>query len=130
MCDAESREDGEPGSYAQLFVQNTEREPRHNDASPKPASSIFKKHGMLSSEFFQPINIEAFKDFTNIVRAVSAGQEEEVWIEPESYLNREHRNEVVAKIRQSPREGPISEKIIGLVTEEPSILGDFNRLKV
>ncbi|OLD05300.1 hypothetical protein E6H29_00150 [Candidatus Bathyarchaeota archaeon] len=86
---------------------------------------------MVSSESLQFTNAETFKDFTNIGKTISAGRGEEVWVELESYRDLEHRDEVIARIRQDPNAGSPFRKVIGLVSpEQCSIMGDFNRLKV
>ncbi len=128
----ESGTEGEPGTYLQLFLY---RIPKKNHDTmmhlQNQLADIFGKHGMVRSEFFQLTNAETFKDFTNIDKTISAGQDEEVWVELESYRDREHRDEVVAKIRQDPSAGPLFRRVIGLVAQEQSsIMGDFNRLKV
>jgi hypothetical protein len=91
----------------------------------------FKKHGVLLSEFFQLTDAELVKGFSNIGKTISAGQDEEVWVEVEHYRNREQREEIFAAIRKDMDMLQLFGQWYGLVTQGiNSVMGDFNKLKI
>ncbi len=122
----------EPGSYAQLFMY---RVPKKNHAAmtqlQKEITSMWKRHGILGSEFFQLTNAETFRGFTNLAETVSASPDEDVWIEVQRYKSREHRDSIVAKIRDDSGAGPLFGRFYELVVPgKNSIMADFNRLSL
>jgi hypothetical protein len=50
----------------------------------------------IHSEFFYLSSTESVMDFLNITEIVSAKQDEEVWVEIQSYRDRKHRDETMA----------------------------------
>lgn len=98
----ESPKEEETGTHVQLFVYRIPK--KNHDAMVQLESqltAIFRKYGILRSEFFQLSDTKTFEGFTSIAKTISANQdEEEVWVELESYRDRKHRDEVVAKIEQ------------------------------
>jgi hypothetical protein len=89
---------------------------------------MFKKHGMIRSEVFQLNNAEIFEGFTGIANVVSATQDEEVWLEVHSYRDRKHLEDVVARIKNDERDGPLYRQFMDLIIPGSScIMGDFSR---
>lgn len=132
MSKIESAKEVETGTHVQLFVY---RVPKKNHDTMTQLQSqltgIFKKHGILRSEFFQLSNTDTFEGFTSIAKTVSANQEdEEVWVELESYRDSKHRDEVVAKITEDASAGPLFGQVMSLVTNGSCIMGGFERLQV
>ncbi len=118
--------------YAQLFVF---RVPKKNQEAMRKLEgrivSMFQKHGVMESEFFQLTQHETVKGFTNIAETVSAGPEEEVWVEIEHYKDRAHRDQVFAAIRQDMPMLELFGQWYGLVSPGVnSLMGDFNKLKI
>ena len=132
MKEAKPTANREGSSYAQLFVfrvPSKNREPM--EKLEKLLVSMWKKHGIIESEFFQLTQHETVKGFTNIAETVSAGQDEEVWVEVQRYRNREHRDEIFASIRKDMSMLELFGQWYGLVTPgKNSIMGDFNRLSI
>src|SRR5215831_1860818 len=133
MSKIESAKEIESGTYVQLFVYRLPK--KNHDAMVQLESQltdIFRMHGILRSEFFQLSNTETFEGFTSIAKAVSADQDnEEVWVEIESYRDRNHRDDVVAKIEKDPSAGPLFGQVMSLITQGHSlVMGEFSRLKV
>ena len=86
---------------------------------------------ILHSEFFQLSSTEKFEGFTSIAKTISAKDDEEVWVELESYRGRKHRDEVVAKITEDASAGPLFGQVMSLMTQGYScIMGWFKRLQV
>lgn len=133
MSKIEPTKEMETGTHVQLFVY---RIPKKNHDTMVQLQSqltgIFKKYGILRSEFFQLSDTKIFEGFTSIAKTVSANQDdEEVWVELESYRDRKQRDEVVAKITQDPSAGPLFGQVMSLLTKGDScIMGEFKRLQV
>ena len=122
----------EGSSYAQFFVF---RVPKKNRDEMKKLEnrlvSMWQKHGIIDSEFFQLTQHETVKGFTNLAETVSAGQDEEVWVEIQRYRDREHRDEIFAAVRKDMPMLELFGQWYGLVTPgKNSIMGDFNRLNI
>lgn len=120
------------GSYVQLFVYRVPK--KNHEAMAETLSKlagIFKKHGILSSQFFQLGSAAAFKGFNGIATVVPAVPDEEVWLELEFYKDPKHKDEVVARINKDASAGPLFGQVFGLVTPGSSSLqGDFNSLRI
>lgn len=68
---------------------------------------------------------------TNIAKIVSANQEEEVWVESLYYRDRQHLNEVVAKLMKDERMGPLMKQSVDLLPPGTSfIYGEFDHLNI
>jgi uncharacterized protein YbaA (DUF1428 family) len=133
MSKIQSVKEEETGNHVQLFVYRIPK--KNHDAMVQlqnQLTGIFNKHGILRSEFFQLSSAETFQGFASIDKTVSANQdEEEVWMELESYRDRKHRDEVVAKITEDASAGPLFGQVMSLITQEYScIMGEFKRLQV
>jgi uncharacterized protein YbaA (DUF1428 family) len=63
----------------------------------KQIKNMLPIHGSLSTQFFYLRSTESVMDFLNITEIVSAKQDEEVWVEIQSYRDRKHRDETMAK---------------------------------
>jgi uncharacterized protein YbaA (DUF1428 family) len=118
--------------YAQLFVFRVPK--KNREAMQKLEARIvamFKKHGVMKSEFFQLTQHETVRGFTNLAETVSASPEEEVWVEIEHYMDREHRDQIFAAIRKDMPMLELFGQWYGLVTPGVnSVMGDFNKLKI
>jgi uncharacterized protein YbaA (DUF1428 family) len=98
-----------------------------------------KKFGdIITKEFgaahlvFQLSSTEApMEGISNIAKAISATQDEEVWLELLFYRDRKHKEEVGAKMRNDERMGPLWQESIALVSPGTDfIMGEFSSLKM
>jgi uncharacterized protein YbaA (DUF1428 family) len=91
-------------------------------------ADVFKKHGCYARSF-QLTSTETSEGFTSMVAAVSANQEEEeVWIDLESYRDREHMNDVVSKINSDESALSLMKQYLSLLSPGSSpILAEFSR---
>lgn len=98
----------------------------------KEAYDMFKQHGILHYDAFKLSNTSVpMEGFANIASIVSANQEEEVWIESIYYRDRQHMNEVMAKMEKDERMGSMMKQSIDLLSPGAKfIVGDFERLSV
>ncbi len=132
MNGMEKSSDRKGSSYAQLFVFRVPK--KNGEAMQKLEQQLvsnWKRHGIVDSEFFQLTPHETVRGFTNLAETVSAGQDEEVWVEVQRYPDREHRDQVFAAIRQDVPMLELFGQWYGLVTPGVnSVMGDFNKLKI
>jgi uncharacterized protein YbaA (DUF1428 family) len=92
---------------------------------------IIKEFG-VAHLVFQLSSTEApMEGISNIAKAVSATQDEEVWLELLFYRDRKHKDEVGAKMRNDDRMGPLWQQSIDLVSLGTGfIMGEFSRLNM
>ncbi|MGB7955535.1 MAG: DUF1428 family protein [Candidatus Nitrosopolaris sp.] len=107
---------------------------KNHDAALKiynEADELLRKHGVLRREVFQLNNTDTYDDmgFTNITKTVSAGQDEEVWVEIQSYIDQQHMNEVGTKCARDENMGRLYKQSLDLLTPGSKyIMGEFGRL--
>jgi uncharacterized protein YbaA (DUF1428 family) len=123
----------ENGSHAQIFIYRVPK--RNHDAIVqlnKQIKDSLPNHGPIQSEFFYLNSTETLMDFVNITEIVSAKQdEEEVWIEIQSYRDRNHRDEIIANMQKDKNCESLYQQYLSLITPgSRTIIGEFSRLKV
>jgi len=98
----------------------------------KEAYDMFKQHGILHYDAFKLSNTDVpMEGFANIASIVSANQDEELWIESIYYRDRQHMNEVMAKMEKDERAGQMMKQSMDLLPQGAKfIVGDFERLSV
>ena len=98
----------------------------------KEAYDMFKQHGILHYDAFKLSNTDVpMEGFANIASIVSANQDEEVWIESIYYRDRQHMNEVMAKIDKDERAGQMMKQSMDLLPQGAKfIVGHFEHLSV
>jgi uncharacterized protein YbaA (DUF1428 family) len=81
---------------------------------------------------FQLNNTEApMEEITNIAKTVSAKQDEEVWMELIFYRDRNHRDEVSAKMQNDENMERLYKQSVDLLSPGSSfVMGEFSRLEV
>jgi uncharacterized protein YbaA (DUF1428 family) len=125
----------EIGSQVQLFIW---RKPKKNhDAMvqlQKPFNDLWRKHGGLRTEVFQLTNTETYEGCTNIANTVSAGPDEEIWVELQAFRDRKHMDEVVIELMNDENmrgDSQLLKQYMDLVTPESGlIMGKFSRLRI
>ena len=97
----------------------------------KEFGNIIRNFGVVHS-VFQINNTEApMEGITNIAKTISATQGEEVWLELILYRDRQHKEEVGAKMRNDERMGLLWQRSMELVTPGTGfIMGEFSRLNI
>ncbi len=125
-------EKNEPGSYAQLYLYRIPKKNHNAMVSLQgQIGQMWKRHGILGAEVFQLTPAETFKGFSNLSEKIAAEPNEEVWVGMQRFRDREHRDEIVAKIRQDSTAGPLFGKFYELVSPgKSSVMADFNRLSL
>lgn len=128
----EREQEKEIGSHAQIFIYRVPN--KNHDAIVrlnKQITDTLPKHGPLHSEFFYLSSTETVMDFVNIAETVSANQDEEVWLEIQSYRDRKHRDEVMANMEKDKNCESLYQQYLTLITQgSRTTIGEFSRLKV
>ncbi len=122
---AEMQEEGQ----VRLFVYRIPK--KNHDAivlNQNQFADMFKKYGCYARSF-QLTSTETSEGFASMVAAVSANQEEEeVWMDLESYRDREHMNDVVSKINNDEYALSLMKQYLDLLSPGSNpILAEFSR---
>ena len=90
----------------------------------------FKEYGVQGFEMFQLGNTQDMMGFTNIAKTISAnGDEEEVWLEIQSYRDHKHLEEVGTKMMSDEKVKAEGQQFMNLITPGSRCsFGEFNRL--
>ena len=98
----------------------------------KEAYAMFKQYGIRHYDAFKLSNTDVpMEGFVNVASIVSASLDEEVWIESIYYIDRQHMNEVMAKMEKDERAGQMMKQSMDLLPPGAKfIVGDFERLSV
>ena len=91
----------------------------------------FKEYGVQGFEMFHLGNTQDMMGFTNIAKTISADEEEEeVWLEIQSYRDRKHLEEVGTKMMSDEKMKSEGQQFMNLITPGSRCsFGEFNRLK-
>ena len=122
---------GENESIVLLFIY---RAPKKNHEAMVQLNSrvidTFKKYGVQRFEVFQLGSTEDMMDFVNISKTVSADQDDEVWMEIQSYRDRKHLEDVGAKMMNDKNMAAEGQQFLNLITPGSRCsFGEFSRLK-
>ena len=90
----------------------------------------FKEYGVQGFEMFHLGNTQDMMGFTNIAKTISANwDEEEVWLEIQSYRDRKHLEEVGAMMMSDEKMKAEGQQFMNLITPGSRCsFGEFNRL--
>ena len=129
----EKEQEKEIGTHAQVFIYRVPK--KNHDAIVqlnKQLKNSLPKHGPIQSEFLYLSNSETLMDFVNITETISAKQgEEEVWLEIQSYRDRNHRDETMANMQKDKNCESLYQQYLTLITPgSRTIIGEFSRLRV
>ena len=70
-------------------------------------------------------------NFLNITEIVSANQDEDVWVEIQSYRDRKHPYETMASMEKDKNCESLYQQYLSLITHgSRTIIGEFSRLRV
>ena len=119
-------------TYIQMFIYKI---PNKNTNSwltlQKELSELYKKNGILNSEFYKLVDFETFSGFINVGNIVSAKMdEEEIWVEIDHYKDKEDRNSIVENLNNDKEAESIFNKLMGIGTQGHTIImGEFSKSK-
>lgn len=90
---------------------------------------FFIKHGILKFEVFTLNSKENMMDFVNFAKTISAGEDEEVWIEIQSYRDEKHVQEFFKSMEGDRSGDEMYEKFLKLITPGSIVsFGNFSKL--
>lgn len=95
----------------------------------KHSHDFFMKHGVLKFEVFTLNSKENMMDFVNLAKMVSADEDEEIWLEIQSYKDEKHVQEFI-KSMESDRSGDeMYNEFMKLITPNSIVsFGNFGKL--
>ena len=90
----------------------------------------FKKYGVQRFEVFQLESTEDMMEFTNIARTIEANKEdEEVWLEIQSYKNSQHVKEFIDKMTKDKSIETLYKEFMDLITPGSVVsFGGFDKI--
>jgi hypothetical protein len=129
----------ETGNYVGLVFYKVPNK-FHNEIVQinKESFELFKRYGILKYEVFQ-LNKgktwegegEGMESFTNITNLIPVSQEEELWVEVQSYRDTAHAKEMMAKCEKDERMQPLYKQFMDIIVPGSKVvMGDFSRLNL
>jgi uncharacterized protein YbaA (DUF1428 family) len=119
------------GNLVQLFIYRAPK--KNHDAMVqlnKQCAEFFRKHRILRFEVLYLSSTNTVMDFVNIAETLSASQDEEVWMEIQSYRDHKHLDEFIANMKNDKiGESLYQEYLILITTGSRTIMGGFTRLR-
>ena len=96
----------------------------------KQSHDFFMKYGALKFEVFTIHNRDNMMDFVNLAKTISANEDEEVWLEIQSYKNSQHVKEFVDKMTKDTSMETLSKEFMSLITSGSVVsFGGFDKIK-
>jgi uncharacterized protein YbaA (DUF1428 family) len=94
----------------------------------KQTDIFYRKHGV--SKFVYRLNArENMMDFINLSKAISANDDEDVWLEILSYRDAKHVEEVMKAMEGDKRANELYKEAMELITPGSIMFGDFSKLE-
>ena len=91
---------------------------------------FFIKHGASSFEVFSLTSRENMMEFVNLSKTISASDDEEVWLEIQSYRDSEHVKEFTASMQGDKSIEPIYKRFMELITPGSIVsFGGFGKIE-
>ncbi len=120
------------GNLVQLFIYRAHK--KNHDAMVqlnKQCTEFFRKHGILRFEVLHLSSTDTVMDFVSIAETLSATQDEEVWVEIQSYRDHKHLDEFIENMKKDKIGESLYQEYLGLITPgSRTIMGGFTRLRV
>ncbi len=118
-------------SIIEIFLY---RAPKKNHDSlvrlNKQSHDFFMKYGVLKFEVFTINNRENMMDFVNLAKTISANEDEEVWLEIQSYKNSQHVKEFIDKMKNDKSMETLYKEFMDLITPGSVIsFGGFDKIE-
>lgn len=91
----------------------------------------FEKHGAgIEYYLFGGAQSVQGMPMSSIAKAISAADDEEIWVELQYYTDRKHFEDTLAEMMQDKSIEPLGNEFFGLITQGSSLVtGGFSRLK-
>ena len=96
----------------------------------RQSRDFFIKHGVSSFEVFSLLVRENIMEFVNLSKTISASEDEEVWIEIQSYRDAEHVKEFSESMKDDKSIEPIYKQFMELITPGSVVsFGGFRKIE-
>jgi uncharacterized protein YbaA (DUF1428 family) len=123
----------QPGSrgHIEIFLY---RAPKKNHDGMlevnRQSLDFFIKHGASSFEVFSLTSRENMMEFVNLSKTISASDDEEVWVEIQSYRDSEHVKEFTASMEGDKSLEPLYKRFMELIAHGSAVsFGGFSKLE-
>ena len=94
----------------------------------KQTDIFYKKHGV--SKYVYKMNArEDIMDFVNLSKAISASDDDDVWLEILSYRDAKHVEEVMKAMEGDKRANELYKESMEFITPGSIVFGDFSKLE-
>jgi uncharacterized protein YbaA (DUF1428 family) len=96
----------------------------------KHSHDFFMKYGVLKFEVFNLNSRENMMDFVNLSKTISANDDEDVWLEIQSYRDAKHVQEFMKAMEGDKSGDEMYKDFMKLITPGSIVtFGDFNKLE-
>jgi len=96
----------------------------------KHSHDFFMKHGVLKFEVFTLNARENMMDFVNLSKTISANDDEDVWLEIQSYRDAKHVQEFMKAMEGDKSGDEMYKEFMELITPGSIVtFGDFSKLE-
>lgn len=96
----------------------------------KHSHDFFMKHGVLRFEVYNLNAREDMMEFVNLAKTISASENEEVWMEIQSYRDAKHVQEFMKAMEGDKSGDEMYNEFMKLITPGSIVtFGDFSKLK-
>ena len=82
----------------------------------RQSRDFFTKHGASSFEVFSLTTRENMMEYENLSKTISASEDEEVWLEIQSYRDADHVKEFTVSMQGDKSAEPIYKQFMELIT--------------
>ncbi len=95
----------------------------------RQSRDFFIKHGASSFEVFSLTTRENMMEFVNLSKTISASEDEEIWLEIQSYRDADHVKEFSESMKSDKTAEPIYKQFMELITPGSIVsFGGFSKL--
>ncbi len=95
----------------------------------KHSHDFFMKYGVLKFEVFNLNSRENMMDFVNLSKTISANDDEDVWLEIQSYRDAKHVQEFMKAMEGDKSGDEMYKEFMKLITPDSIVtFGDFSKL--
>jgi uncharacterized protein YbaA (DUF1428 family) len=119
-----------PNKHIEIFLYRAPK--KNHDAVMevnRKSRDFFVKHGASNFEVFSLENRDNIMEFVNLSKTISASEEEEVWLEIQSYRDAEHVKEFSKSMAGDTSMEPLYKEFMQLITPGSVVsFGGFNKL--
>ena len=96
----------------------------------KHSHDFFMKYGVLKFEVFNLNSRENMMDFVNLSKTISANDDEDVWLEIQSYRDAKHVQEFMKAMEGDKSGDEMYKEFMKLITPDSIVtFGDFRKLE-